>query len=389
MIYSKINKYHHIEFLNFKNLFECKFQDDDIFYHHHYYEQQENIKIYDCVDEQHWNHIRTNPNTKILHENCGETFSHSFVSEVVKMIKDRNINPQQVYIIVMDDIHKKFLIEGLAGHNISVNVGVGNFLMSKITFPEIPTEPCEYRFSSLSRNYRVWRLQLYAKLEEKGILDKFVYSFFNIHPYEGTVFPVSTMLSDLKNSGTALTERITNWVDKVPYKLTDTDNVLNKWADATYQAILSADMHLIIETHYDLFYYVPSPDKVYNRNLAPSFITEKVYKGISCNKPFIVFSTPYFLEDLRSLGFETFSPYINESYDQITDNQERLNTIVAEIERLVNLPPTLLEEILAECGKIAERNLSRLKVMTQDTGWSNNFIFVQDNIKPNATLQIL
>jgi hypothetical protein len=114
-----------------------------------------------------------------------------------------------------------------------------------------------------------------------------------------------------------------------------------------------------------------------------------VYKGISCNKPFIVFSTPYFLEDLRSLGFETFSPYINESYDQITDNQERLNTIVAEIERLVNLPPTLLEEILAECGKIAERNLSRLKVMTQDTGWSNNFIFVQDNIKPNATLQIL
>jgi hypothetical protein len=62
---------------------------------------------------------------------------------------------------------------------------------------------------------------------------------------------------------------------------------------------------------------------------------------------------------------------------------------VAEIERLVNLPTNLLEEVLTECGKIAERNLARLKVMTQDTGWSDNFSFVQNHIKSDATLRIL
>ena len=57
---------------------------------------------------------------------------------------------------------------------------------------------------------------------------------------------------------------------------------MNKWNDATYNCVLSADFHLLVETHYDLFYYVPAPDKVYNRALAPSSITEKT------NKPVVV-----------------------------------------------------------------------------------------------------
>jgi hypothetical protein len=40
-------------------------------------------------------------------------------------------------------------------------------------------------------------------------------------------------------------------------------------------------------------------------------------------KPFIVLSGQHFLKHLRSIGFKTFHPIIDESYDNIADIHER------------------------------------------------------------------
>jgi hypothetical protein len=42
------------------------------------------------------------------------------------------------------------------------------------------------------------------------------------------------------------------------------------------------------------------------------------------------------LEYLKSLGYKTFHPYINESYDEIVDDKLRMDAITTEILRLNN-----------------------------------------------------
>ena len=361
MIYSKNNSFHHLPFTEFKTLDQCEFEPNDIFYHHHYHEQQNHTPIYDCLDEPHWEHMRKNKSVKLFHENCGETFSFRFLNEVESLLILRKIDPSQLYFAVIDENHRYYLEEGLRLMGITgVNVGVNNLFLRRLSFFDIPQDSCKYKFSSLSRNYRSWRLQLYAKLLQSGSLNRFVYSFYNIHPYDNITYPIEIIKEDLAKAGIPLNDRLNRWVEAIPHKLDVTDNVLNKWGDVTYKTIMNADFHLVIETHYDLFYYVPSLDNTFYKGLAPSFITEKVYKGIACEKPFLVFGTPFMLEDVRKLGFETFSPYIDETYDTISDNQERLNTIAKEIDRLVKLPPAEYQQVLIECKKIARRNLEKL-----------------------------
>lgn len=64
------------------------------------------------------------------------------------------------------------------------------------------------------------------------------------------------------------------------------------------------------------------------------FFTEKTYKPIICNHPFILVGRPGALKKLKEFGYKTFSPYIDERYDEIEDDKERLIAIANEIERL-------------------------------------------------------
>jgi len=64
------------------------------------------------------------------------------------------------------------------------------------------------------------------------------------------------------------------------------------------------------------------------------FITEKTYRPILLKHPFLLVSWPGILEYLRSFGYKTFHPYIDETYDTIEDDSQRMEYIVCEIERL-------------------------------------------------------
>lgn len=66
------------------------------------------------------------------------------------------------------------------------------------------------------------------------------------------------------------------------------------------------------------------------------FITEKTYRAILFKHPFIIAGNPGSINALKQRGFKTFSPWIDESYDLIENDTERLNAIVAEVERLCN-----------------------------------------------------
>jgi hypothetical protein len=77
-------------------------------------------------------------------------------------------------------------------------------------------------------------------------------------------------------------------------------------------------------------------------------ITEKTLKAINARMPFVSIACHKYLYRLKKLGFKTFSPYIDESYDNEPDNYKRTEMAVASLFKFVN-NPTHLGEIQMIC----------------------------------------
>jgi hypothetical protein len=84
-----------------------------------------------------------------------------------------------------------------------------------------------------------------------------------------------------------------------------------------------------------------------------SFFTEKTAKPILAKRPFIYFSGQGYLRNLRKLGFRTFGPVIDESYDDIDDPVERWEKAWAQVIKLCQMPPPT---VIAELGEILRHN---------------------------------
>lgn len=65
--------------------------------------------------------------------------------------------------------------------------------------------------------------------------------------------------------------------------------------------------------------------------------TEKTLKPLAMGHPFVLAGNWRTLELLRSYGFRTFSPFVNETYDMIRDDSDRLLAVLEEIERLARM----------------------------------------------------
>jgi len=86
------------------------------------------------------------------------------------------------------------------------------------------------------------------------------------------------------------------------------------------------------------------------------FPSEKIYKPILHEQPFIVVSTYRFLHHLRKQGFQTFGKWFNESYDEMEDINERMEALATELERLDKLPIETKRQMVTEMKPILEHN---------------------------------
>lgn len=88
-------------------------------------------------------------------------------------------------------------------------------------------------------------------------------------------------------------------------------------------------------------------------------LTEKSLRPLATATPFILAGPAHSLQYLREYGFETFDPWLNESYDLEPDPYKRLIMIVQELSRLAKLSRKEYKIILDNCQKIAYRNRER------------------------------
>ena len=95
----------------------------------------------------------------------------------------------------------------------------------------------------------------------------------------------------------------------------------NQWGDVYIRAEPYIDTYfsLVSETVFDYPY---------------SLRSEKIYKPIAMAHPFIAVANCGFYRDLRHAGYQTFGHLIDESFDAIDNNQDRLDRIAQVVQDL-------------------------------------------------------
>jgi len=89
-------------------------------------------------------------------------------------------------------------------------------------------------------------------------------------------------------------------------------------------------------------------------------VTEKSIRPMRYRKPFMLIGQPYTLKALQDIGYETFHPFIDESYDNETDNQKRFIMVMIELEKLCNKSLDELEEFNNRIDHILEHNYNHI-----------------------------
>jgi|TARA_R100000479_G_scaffold81415_1_gene39463 hypothetical protein len=92
-----------------------------------------------------------------------------------------------------------------------------------------------------------------------------------------------------------------------------------------------------LQTYFSIVTETPFPERNY-------FSSEKIYRPMIQFHPFIVYGSPFTLRSLKELGFKTFSPYIDESYDEVISPFRRMQKITKEIKRLCSMSDTEIHE---------------------------------------------
>jgi hypothetical protein len=114
----------------------------------------------------------------------------------------------------------------------------------------------------------------------------------------------------------------------------------NTWGDA-----------VVHETAYQDTYFSLVTETVFNYPY--SFRTEKIWKPIGVGHPWIAVANQGFYRDLRNMGFQTFSHVIDESFDAIENNQDRIQRIAQVVEDLCQQD---LVSFYKECYNVCKYN---------------------------------
>ena len=86
-------------------------------------------------------------------------------------------------------------------------------------------------------------------------------------------------------------------------------------------------------------------------------ITEKIVKPFLFGHLAVVAGNPGALAIVRELGFQTFEPLIDESYDAIADPNERLCAVLCEVDRLRSLTDDAMHRLFMELEEVRRANL--------------------------------
>jgi len=103
----------------------------------------------------------------------------------------------------------------------------------------------------------------------------------------------------------------------------------------------------------DSLVYVPTETVYFGRR---THITEKTFKAIALEMPFVLVAPAGSLAYLREYGFQTFGDIFDESYDEETDDIRRVERVTKLLKDLDNLSAKERQQIHRACLPAVEHN---------------------------------
>jgi hypothetical protein len=103
----------------------------------------------------------------------------------------------------------------------------------------------------------------------------------------------------------------------------------------------------------DSLVYVPTETVYFGRR---THLTEKTFKAIALEMPFVLVAPAGSLSYLREYGFRTFADVFDESYDEETDDIRRIEKVTQLLKHLNNLSVAERHRIHQACLPIVEYN---------------------------------
>ena len=188
-----------------------------------------------------------------------------------------------------------------------------------------------YKFLLLNGRARPHRMQLLAKLAD--ILDQGIWT--NLDHAAG---PVRLLDQHYEYNHVVSSNNLPDF-GFVKHQLFD-----NKWGDVYIKENLYQDTYFSIVTE-TVFEY------------PHSFRTEKIWKPVAIGHPWIAVANCGFYRDLRNMGFKTFGHLIDESFDSIENNADRLNRIAEVVKDLCQQD---LASFVKECYNVCKYNQQHL-----------------------------
>ena len=118
-----------------------------------------------------------------------------------------------------------------------------------------------------------------------------------------------------------------------------------------------------VEKYYSSYLYIVTETFFEGKAQGEStlFLSEKIFKPMIFFQPFVAFARPGIIKLLQDLGYKTFGNYIDESYDSIEDDKERLYAAVHSVKKFIELPQEQLTSQMIEMCPIFEHNYNMLK----------------------------
>ena len=208
------------------------------------------------------------------------------------------------------------------------------------------------------RRPREHRLMLLYSFASAGLLDKADWSClsnFDINQHEINNFSQVTGINlDLN--------KIQELQSMVPHSLvseSETYEAVGPWNDKHPQS------------YRDSYFYVCTETFVHGDFKS---LTEKIFKPIANFQPFLFLAYPGALATLRKLGFKTFSPFIDESYDLETNTNKRIKMIYDEVSKLCLMTKKELHDWYWNMEDILIHNQQHALELHRDEHLSLDFI---------------
>jgi len=206
--------------------------------------------------------------------------------------------------------------------------------------------PRKKKFTCLMRSHKNWRLVVGAYLYDLGLLSHSYSSYNKVDFSNGFDHTDDFFNAENNPLYNVLTHhQIADFKKIIPYS-TDTlnDSQRNNYETFIDTYFSDAYWNIVVETHLNL------------DNTIGTFVTEKTWKPIRHNQPFIIIGTVGSLSHLRELGYRTFDGIIDESYDYIKDDNVRVNKIFDIIKELNKKTLAELNELNLQMKDIVQHN---------------------------------